>query len=559
MTAAHDDLCLTFNGEIYNFKELRSELAQKGTVFRSSSDTEVVLESYREWGVDCLKLLNGMFAFALYDRRNDTLFLARDRAGEKPLFYSVDNGTIRFASELKAIMAHPGVQRRIDGQALDCYLASGFVPGSRCIIKGVRKLPPAHALVFEVKTGQSRSWRYWQLPDVADLSGHPGDDGPLIDELEQLLEDAVRRQLYADVTVGVLLSGGVDSSLITAMATRAVANVKTFTVRFPGHGKYDETNHARLIARHFKTDHLELEAQSTSVELLSRLACQFDEPIIDSSMIPTYLVTKLIRQQCKVALGGDGGDELFGGYSFYDRLLRMRDRVDKIPMFARKTAAGAATTVLPLGFRGRNWLQELNVDLQTSLPLITCYFDKHSRQRLLGRNSSWKLVAESIQRDRVPRAADLLERATRMDFENYLPEDILVKVDRASMLNSLEVRSPMLDYRLIEFAFSKVPSRLKSSTSTRKILLQKLAERILPPEFEKDRKQGFTIPLDAWLRSDPWLRYFREVLLDGGQTLFNHRFIQHLLASHAKGYAHGERLFGLVLFELWRRQYTVTI
>jgi len=558
MPDSRGELCITFNGEIYNFKELRSELTDKGAVFRSSSDTEVILAAYREWGTGCVTHFNGMFALALYDSKKETLFLARDRAGEKPLFYSIDNHVVRFASELKALFADSQFSPHIDLEALDCYLASGYVPGARCIVTGVRKLPPAHGLVFDLKSGEAQTWRYWHLPTRAPESMAGADENELIDELESLLDDAVRRQLYADVSVGVLLSGGVDSSLVTAMAVRSGAKVSTFTVRFTGYGKYDETVHARRIAEHFDTDHTELEAEATSVELLPELARQFDEPMIDSSMIPTYLVTRLIREHCKVALGGDGGDELFGGYSFYDRLLRMQTRVNKIPMIARKAAASAAA-ILTTGFKGRNWMRELGVDLRAGLPLVTCYFDQSARARLMGRNGSWKNVAESIQRGRIPESSDLLDRATRMDFENYLPEDILVKVDRASMLNSLEVRAPMLDYRIIEFAFGKVPSSLKASATSRKILLKKLGDRVLPPAFEKQRKQGFSIPLDDWLRASRWREYFREVLLDRGQTVFNHRFVEHLFGRHAGGYRNGERLFGLVLFELWRREYAVTI
>lgn len=306
MKDATGELCIVFNGEIYNFAELRAELKVKGVLFRSHSDTEVILAAYREWGANCLSRLNGMFAFALYDSGREQLFLARDRAGEKPLFYAQEAGEIRFASELKGLMSDPAFRRRIDPQALDCYLAEGYVPGDRCILQGVKKLPPAHALMFDVNSGRSRLWRYWQLPvwNSSAVSG-TASEGDLLHELEGLLADAVRMQLVADVPVGVLLSGGVDSSLITAMAVRATPNVKTFTIRFPGYGKYDETEHARLIARHFNTDHMELEAERTTVAMLPTLARQFDEHVVDSSMIPTYLVSRLIRQHCTVAFASE--------------------------------------------------------------------------------------------------------------------------------------------------------------------------------------------------------------------------------------------------------------
>jgi len=276
-------------------------------------------------------------------------------------------------------------------------------------------------------------------------------------------------------------------------------------------------------------------------------------------MIPTYLVSKLVRQHCTVALGGDGGDELFGGYASYARLLRMQRTFERMPTYLRVPIARAAGAILPVGFKGRNWLQGLEVDLRDNLPLIWSHFDRNTRSRLIACKNGSKFVAEGIHHERTPDARDLLDRSTRMDFENYLPEDILVKVDRASMLNSLEVRSPILDYRLIEFAFGKVPCGLKATPSQRKILLKKLTARVLPPSFDQQRKQGFSIPLDIWLRSQLWQDFFRDVLLDIGQTVFDHQVIQKLLDGHANGRSNGERLFGLVMFELWRREYGVEL
>ena len=550
------ELCIVFNGEIYNFADLRRELMAKGHAFRSHSDTEVILVAYREWGTDCLSRLNGMFAFALYDTRQRQLFMARDRAGEKPLFYALANGVLRFASELKGLMADPVFPRRIDPEALDCYLAMGFVPGERCMLQGVKKLPPAHALTFNIDTGHSNVWRYWTLPAYADDGGAPVDESRLLNELESLMEDAVRRQLVADVPVGILLSGGVDSSLITAMAARAAPKVKTFTIRFPGHAKYDETEHARLIANHFGTEHVELDAAETSVDLLSLLAKQFDEPMVDSSMIPTFLVSQLIRQHCTVALGGDGGDELFGGYPHYNRLLWMQQRLGRIPRALRASIAMSAERLLPAGFKGRNWLQGLGADLEYGLPLIASCFDRAAREQLMP--PSHPLVAERIRAERIPISNDLLQRATRMDFENYLAEDILVKVDRASMLNSLEVRAPFLDFRLIEFAFGRVPSHLKTTASSRKVLLKSLCGRILPPEFDQQRKQGFSIPLAHWLQLGPWQDFFRDVLLNSDDSPFDRKFVRKLIDGQARGRANSERLFSLVLFELWRKQYKVS-
>jgi asparagine synthase (glutamine-hydrolysing) len=384
------------------------------------------------------------------------------------------------------------------------------------------------------------------------------DEAALLFELEQILEDAVRRQLVADVPVGVLLSGGVDSSLITAMAVRASRKLKAFTIRFPGHGKLDETEHARLIARHFDIEHVELEAQPTTSDLLPRLARQFDEPMVDSSMIPTFMVSQLVRQHCTVALGGDGGDELFAGYDHYRRLLWMQGHLGWVPHWLRSSISVAAEHFLPVGLKGRNWLQGLGVDLQFDLPLIAESFDVTTRRRLMAQHPGWPILAETVLKGRVPRTPDLLQRASRMDFSNYLAEDLLVKVDRASMLNSLEVRAPMLDYRLIEFAFGKVPSRLKASPQDKKILLKRLAARVLPPAFDRQRKQGFSIPLGAWLKAGSFRELFHEVLLESN-GFFDQRTVRGLLQGQDRGRGNGERLFSLVMFELWRREYRATL
>ncbi len=556
MHDASGALSIVFNGEIYNFTDLRDELIAKGHSFRSHSDTEVILAAYREWATECLSRFNGMFAFTIYDAKQRKVFMARDRAGEKPLFYHQAGGVLRFGSELKALLADPTLPRRIAPDALDCYLAMGYVPGDRCMLQGFNKLPPAHALLFDLQTGQSNLWRYWQLPELETTAQGPVHETALLDELEALLEDSVRRQMVADVSVGVLLSGGVDSSLITAMAVRATSKVKTFTICFPGYAKYDEPEHARLIARHFGTEHVELEAAESTVDLLPLLAKQFDEPMVDSSMIPTFLVSQLVRQHCTVALGGDGGDELFGGYGHYSRLQWMQQKLRLIPCPLRKGVALAAEKILPVGFKGRNWLQGLGVDFEKGLPLIATYFDATTRRRLLAAQPGWPLVADSVLKSRVPIHPDLLQRATRTDFANYLAEDILVKVDRASMLNSLEVRAPMLDFRLIELAFGKVPSRLKANQTEKKILLKRLTARVLPPEFDRQRKQGFSIPLSEWLKGGAFRVMFNEVLHDP-QCSFDAATVDSLLRGQDQGRSNSERLFALVMFELWRREYGI--
>ena len=560
MHIAERGLSIVFNGEIYNFHELRGELEKRGYVFRSNGDTEVLLAAYDAWGVSCLSKLNGMFAFSIYDAPRNQLFLARDRVGEKPLFYRIDDGTLYFASELKALMVHPALSRRIDAAALDCYLSMGFVPGDRCILEGYQKLPPAHALIFDLNCGSARIWRYWQLPELEPQTpASPMEEAELLNELDALLEDAVGRQLAADVPVGVLLSGGVDSSLVTAMAVRRSSQVRTFSIGFPGHGKLDETPHARLIARYFGTEHTELMAGPTTVDLIPTLASQFDEPVADSSMIPTCLVSHLVRQHCTVVLGGDGGDELFAGYGHYTRLLWLQSRAKYIPRLIKASAASMATHLLPTGFKGRDSLQALP-ELRYGLPTLACFFDSDMRRQLMRHHPGYGLMAEKVRRERILGGYDLLQRATRLDFSDYLAEDILVKVDRASMLNSLEVRSPLLDYRVVEFAFGRVPTNLKANNAgDKKILLKRLAKRLLPPEFDFQRKQGFSIPLTKWLQKNGPFRDFFWDVLRRPDCMFDRGAVQDLLNGQDRGFNNGERLFGLVMFELWRRQYSVDL
>lgn len=549
-----NDITITFNGEIYNYKAIRDVLKSKGYSFNTASDTEVIMHAYKEWGPDCVKHFVGMFAFALLDKKEQKLMIARDRAGEKPLYYAHTGGTLKFASELKALMADPLFKRKLNYTALDCYLYMGYIPGDLCILENVQKLPPAHYLLFDLTSGNFTVSRYWELPA---FESNTKTDTEILDEMETLLEDAVKLQMVAaDVPVGVLLSGGVDSSLVTAMAARAAEKVKTFTITFPGFAKHDEAAHARLIADHFKTEHLELQAGEADPGLLGMMAKQFDEPMADSSMIPTFLVSKLIRQYCTVALGGDGGDELFGGYPHYNRLLWMQKKAGIFPRPLRAAAAGIGSKLLPTGFKGRNWLQAMGTDFTTDVPLTALFFDKGKRAQLMEGNQHWHPMAENIRAQRLPNAGGFLERVTKMDFENYLAEDILVKVDRSSMLNSLEVRAPFLDHRIIEFAFGKVPARLKTDPSNRKILLKQLCARILPPAFDKNRKQGFSIPLSHWLNKGPWSDLFTDVL-QSSNSFFDHRFTGALLAQQKKGMANSERLYALVLFELWKKEYSI--
>ena len=339
------------------------------------------------------------------------------------------------------------------------------------------------------------------------------------------------------------------------MAARVKDNLKTFTVSFQGFSQYDESEHASLIAKNFKTDHTSLSADNPEPEILLALARQFDEPMIDSSMLPTFLVTKLIKEYCTVALGGDGGDELFGGYSTHSRLLWTYEKVKYMPLFLRGFISEGAS-FLPYGFKGREWLRNLNFDFKKGLPLVSSHFDSRIRYDILA-NLELGKFAENYRFLRIPHHEELLTRMTAMDFENYLPEDILVKVDRASMLNSLEVRAPFLDKRIIEFAFEKVQVNQKTSHNQRKILLKKLCQKLLPPDFDLHRKQGFSIPLKEWLKNGPWREFFYDNLKSS--KIYNQSRVEELLKSQDRGFNNSERLFGLLMFQLWCEEYNIEI
>ena len=550
---------LVFNGEIYNYRELRADLLAKGHRFETEGDSEVLLASYMEWGGACLSRLNGMFAIAIYDRDKDTIFMARDRAGEKPLYYAHIGGAFIFGSELKALMACPLFERRLDLAAMEFFMAYGYVPGEMCIFQGASKLQPGHALRYNRRDNTIQIWPYWKLPEteVASVT----DDLALIEELEHLLTDAVKRQLVADVPVGVLLSGGLDSSLVTALAAQASnRRIKTFTVSFPGHAEFDESGHARLVAEHFGTDHTVLTADTASVDLLPTLARQYDEPLGDSSMIPTYLVSRLIRQHATVAVGGDGGDELFGGYHHYNWLLKHASIRRTMPGVIGRLLSAGAQRCLPVGFRGRSYLLGLGGTAGQALSCINQFFDVRVRgdlfPALLASSVAKRTRPEHYKGLLVSQDMGIVEGATTVDFLTYLPDDILTKVDRASMLASLEVRAPFLDYRIIEFAFARVPASLKTTSQSRKILLKLLGRKLLPEALDLNRKQGFAVPLPLWFKGE-WGTYMREVLLST-DCVFERKQMSTLLGHQQRGLSNTQRIFALTMFELWRREYNVS-
>jgi asparagine synthase (glutamine-hydrolysing) len=547
MTSSDGRSCITYNGEVYNFQELRIELEKLGFRFAGGSDTEVVLSAYQAWGDACVKRFNGMFALAIYDEGDEntspSLFLARDRVGKKPLYYYHDFGEFQFSSELKAL----DISTDIDSTALNHYLALGYIPGDLCLAMGVKKLPPAHMARLDLRDFTLKCWRYWQVP-VNSADPH-ADEEELADRTEALLTDAVRLRMISDVPLGVLLSGGLDSSLIVAAAARSsVKRVKTFTIALPG-SRLDESGYARCVADHFNTEHHVLDVSNPLMAIVDELAPFVDEPLADSSLLPSFMVSCLTRQHVTSALGGDGGDELFGGYTVYSESLVDQARLGWIPAGLLEAFARLAAR-LPAGVRGRNRLSSLIGGPLQQMIWGTPYFDVALRQRILSKEYLATLgmnlsKPECFLFSLFEKGIDPIDSMTRTHFGSILPDDFLVKVDRASMAHSLEMRTPFLDYRLVELAFGSIPNNWKVSGGETRRIQRILARRMLPPDLDTNRKQGFSIPLDDWLRAD-CCNKVRECIPYLPQCIERNE-IENLIVGEMKGRANGARLFALIM------------
>jgi asparagine synthase (glutamine-hydrolysing) len=548
MASACGRYIIVFNGEVYNYLELKRELEMFGHRFKGTGDTEVVLAAYQQWGDRCLERFNGMFAIAIWDcgaaDAPPSLFMARDRAGKKPFYYALQGQALAFASELKGIPQ--ALRGGINLQALNHYLALGYVPGSLCIASGVSKLPPAHAARFWPDTGELSVWRWWSLPPPADNNGvYSGHD--LAEQSWLLLVDAIRIRLRSDVPVGIFLSGGLDSSLVTAAAVAVSEQpICTFTIGVPG-SKLDESHHAQAIADHFTTRHHLLELPDTSLDILDELAGLIDEPIADSSILPTYLISKLTAQHVKVALGGDGGDELYGGYGSYQQVLRDRQRLGSVPRGLFRACARLAAQ-LPAGVKGRNRLASLYGGVDQSPIWGGPYFDVALRRRILQPDAVAMLGGDIIapelyQLSLLVPESDIVAALTRMDFQSVLPDDFLVKVDRASMANSLEVRTPFLDYRLVEHAYGVIQSNWKVDLKERRIIQNLMAKKYLPASYQLNRKQGFSVPMDEWLQSGNIGSRVKNL----PSAIFNVVEINNQIRGQERGRANSARLFALMM------------
>jgi asparagine synthase (glutamine-hydrolysing) len=549
---------LVFNGEIYNFRDLRDELETRGCLFRTTSDTEVILAAYEAWGIECLSRLRGMFAFAIWDNRRCRLFLARDRVGIKPLVYAWDGRRLLFASELKAILQDPSVPREMDWEALREYLTLSYIPSPRTILRQIRKLPPASYLLLDLDRGQPEVHRYWDLHFKPNRTLSEAD---WLDGLRWHLQDAVHSHLVSDVPIGTFLSGGLDSSTIVALMAKAVRGpVRTYSIGFD-EAEFDELTYARQVARHYRTEHYEFVVKPNAMEVLPRLMWQFDEPFADSSALPTYYVAKITREHVTVALSGDGGDENFAGYRRYARALGLHKRLDHLPGVLARSLLRMAARLLPPGVRGQGYLELLGADPVARYFHMVTFQRKETLRQLLTAEARATMAPEvdaAVFRRLAKEGAapDYLSTLQYLDVQTYLPEDILTKVDRTSMLVSLEARVPLLDHVLMEYV-ATMPSHLKLNNGSGKAILKRGMADELPAEILERRKMGFGVPLAIWLRQD-LADYTRELLLSQRtqeRGLVEPKAVARLLREHQAGRDRTSQIWSLLCLEEWARRW----
>lgn len=564
MTNEDRTIWIVFNGEIYNYRELRKELEKKGHVFLSSSDTETIIHLYEEKGIECLQDLRGMFAFALWDAKEKSLFLARDRLGKKPLVYSHNNNRFLFASELKALLFDQEVSREINTTAIQNYLTYGYIASPQTIFSDIKKLPPAHYLIL--KEGSIKIKKYWDLSYQKKLVY--GSLGEYKDHFLELFYESVKMRLRSDVSFGAFLSGGIDSSIIVAVMSRFLEQpVKTFSIGFEEES-YNELPFARIVADKYKTEHHEFIVKPDVVDVLPKLMWSYNEPFADPSAVPTYYLSKATREHVTVALSGDGGDECFAGYNRYLHALSSLN-YGKCASLAGRKMINTVASLLPAGNTGRNlsgrvkrflkhvceqpekqylrWISHFNDDLRSEI----CASDF---RRSMADHDPADYIAELYH---ASDAESFLDKILNVDVMSYLPEDLMVKTDIASMACSLEVRSPFMDHRIMEFAAS-LPADMKIYKGTLKYFLKQAAVELVPSQIISRKKQGFGLPVANWLRED--LKEMTYDLLLDKQTFergyFRREAIEKLITEHMTGQNdHCYRIWNLLCLELWFRAY----
>ena len=551
---------VVMNGELYNFKEVRADLEKRGHKFETQTDTEILPHLYEEYGEAMLEHFSGMFVFALWDKRKQKLLVARDRFGEKPLYYGVFDDQLIFASEPKVLLEHPSVESEINLDALRSFLSFDYVPAPASIYKNIYKLPAAHVLTLE--KGEIKTRRYWNL------SFHRNGNTPTIEraavELRELLADAVRLQLVADVPLGILLSGGVDSSTVAAFATQfSTEKVKTFSIGFE-EDSFDESKFARQVAAHLGTEHYEDKLSvERAADLITEIGTWLDEPMSDGSLLPTFLLARFVRKHVTVALGGDGGDEIFAGYPMYFG-HKMAGVYDSIPGFLRSGVIEPIVNRLPVStknlsfdYKAKRFVAASKYDAVTRHHSWFGSFSIDGQNLLLNKdvlaNSSGDIYKGAKDLLAATDAPTEIERMQFLDMNFYMAEDILTKVDRASMAVSLEVRAPFLDPRVAQFA-AGLPLEYKLKGNKGKYVLKKAVEPLLPKAILQRPKKGFGIPIAEWLKSrlNPLMRDLLAPDRLKNQGLFDENYVQKLIREHETGAAsHHKQLWTLLVFQLW--------
>jgi asparagine synthase (glutamine-hydrolysing) len=548
---------IVFNGEIYNYLELKADLVSRGHVFKTDSDTETIVHGYEEYGPKCLNQLRGMFGLAIWDAKKDQILLARDRVGKKPLYYTVtSNNILVYGSELKSLLEHPDVEREVNFQALDAYLTLGYVPDPLTIFQSINKLPPGHYLTFDRNGVTTR--QYWDFK-FEENEGRAESD--YLEELLHLLDESVRIRLVSEVPLGAFLSGGVDSSTVVGLMARNMDQpVKTFSIGFH-EDSYNELEFARLTAKKFGTDHHEFIVTPDICDIVDELVWHFDEPFADSSAIPTYMVSKLAREFVTVILSGDGGDELFAGYTRY-AIDQQRSAFANVPGVVRKGLMRPLSARLPHGALGRNFIYNVSLDpIDRYLDSVSIFtrlnkkslYTTQFREQLASENFVAEMFADLAAKVHTGSPVDPL---LYIDSKTYLPGDIMTKVDRMSMAVSLEARAPLLDHKLIDFV-TKIPASLKLKGNQTKHIMKRAVTGLVPDEILYRPKQGFGVPVQEWINQQLKQRIV-DTLTDTRtrqRGYVDTKYLDVLLDEHWRGRRdHSAQLWSLLMLELWHRQ-----
>lgn len=575
MSNPNGTVTASYNGEIYNYREIRKELEGKGHRFASDSDTEVVLKSYEQWGMDCLHRFIGMFALAIWDARKQTLFLARDRAGVKPLYYYRENGLFLFASELKSIMKHPAFKGEIDRYGLSLFLRYDYIRSPHTIFQNTFKLEPGHWM--SVRKAETEKHRYWSITDFYNAPSHTGSEEEITEELERILVDSFKYRLVSDVPVGLFLSGGIDSSIVAALLQKNLsAPIKTFTIGFDSK-KHNEAHHAKKIAEYLGTDHTEhYISEEEALEIVPKLPSIYDEPFADNSGIPTYLVSQIARRDVKVVLSADGGDELFCGYNHYTSYLKTAERAGRIPKILLNAISAGLTALTAERFErmvnltGVDYIKRLRRgyikrrgaflrmnagDMAGMFRYAVGTWRDEEIAGIFARGDRFDDDTFSEQFRQVKKGG-LMSRMLAADFEVWLPDDILTKVDRAAMRVGLESREPLLDHRLMEFT-AGIPSEYKYRNGESKYILKKVLEKHLPRELFDRGKMGFGAPINDWLQGK-LLPLVQDHLCEDrikNDGIFNPKAVSDWVGKFHKHAFDGKRIWNLLVFQMWKEKW----